>query len=70
MYYTLLPLIFLLIMTVFALIVQLKGFYDKGDWFLLSLDLVVLVAAIWIALEASASLSKIKKEQKAEKTKG
>ncbi|MBF39472.1 MAG: carbon starvation protein A [Idiomarinaceae bacterium] len=70
MYYTLLPLIFLLIMTVFALIVQLKGFYDKGDWFLLSLDLVVLVAAIWIALEASVSLSKIKKEQKAEKTKG
>ncbi|MCJ8315488.1 carbon starvation protein A [Idiomarina sp.] len=70
MYYTLLPLIFLLIMTVFALIVQLKGFYDKGDWFLLTLDLVVLVAAIWIALEASASLSKIKKEQKAEKTKG
>jgi carbon starvation protein len=67
MYYTLLPLIFLLIMTVFALIVQLKGFYDKGDWFLLTLDLVVLVAAIWIALEASASLSKIKKEQKAEK---
>ncbi|MCH2456391.1 MAG: carbon starvation protein A, partial [Idiomarina sp.] len=65
MYYTLLPLIFLLIMTVFALIVQLKGFYDKGDWFLLTLDLVVLVAAIWIALEASASLSKIKKEQKA-----
>jgi carbon starvation protein len=70
MYYTLLPLIFLLIMTVFALIVQLKGFYDKGDWFLLSLDLVVLVAAIWIALEASASLSKIKKEQKAEKSNG
>ena len=57
-------------MTVFALIVQLKGFYDKGDWFLLTLDLVVLVAAIWIALEASASLAKIKKEQKAEKTKG
>ena len=70
MYYTLLPLIFLLIMTVFALIVQLKGFYDKGDWFLLTLDLVVLVAAIWIALEASASLSKIKKEQKAEKQNG
>ncbi|MGM0905332.1 MAG: carbon starvation CstA family protein [Pseudomonadota bacterium] len=67
MYYTLLPLIFLLIMTVFALIVQLKGFYDSGDWFLMGLDLVVLVAAIWIALEASAGLSKIRKEQKAQK---
>ncbi|RUO72907.1 carbon starvation protein A [Idiomarina ramblicola] len=67
MYYTLLPLIFLLIMTVFALIVQLKGFYDSGDWFLMGLDLVVLVAAIWIALEASAGLTKLRKEQKAQK---
>lgn len=67
MYYTLIPLIFLLIMTVFALIVQLKDFYNSGDWFLMGLDLVVLVAAIWIALEASAGLSKIRKEQKAQK---
>lgn len=64
MYYTLIPLIFLLIMTVFALIVQLKDFYNSGDWFLMGLDLVVLVAAIWIALEASAGLTKIRKEQK------
>ncbi|MGO1328360.1 MAG: carbon starvation CstA family protein [Idiomarina loihiensis] len=67
MYYTLIPLIFLLIMTVFALIVQLKDFYNSGDWFLMGLDLVVLVAAIWIALEASAGLTKIRKEQKAQK---
>ncbi|MDV6326790.1 carbon starvation protein A [Idiomarina sp. PL1-037] len=67
MYYTLIPLVFLLIMTVFALIVQLKDFYNSGDWFLMGLDLVVLVAAIWIGLEASAGLSKIRKEQKAQK---
>lgn len=67
MYYTLIPLVFLLIMTVFALIVQLKDFYNSGDWFLMGLDLVVLVAAIWIALEASAGLSKIRKEQRAQK---
>lgn len=67
MYYTLLPLIFLLIMTVFALIVQLKDFYYSSNWFLLGLDLVVLVAAIWIALEATASLAKIKQDQKTNK---
>lgn len=66
MYYTLIPLVFLLIMTVFALIVQLKDFYNSGDWFLMGLDLIVLVAAIWIALEASAGLSRIRKEQKAQ----
>lgn len=67
MYYTLLPLIFLLIMTVFALVVQLKDFYYSSNWFLLGLDLIVLVAAIWIALEATASLAKIRREQKANK---
>ncbi|RUO81217.1 carbon starvation protein A [Idiomarina tyrosinivorans] len=61
MYFTLLPLIFLLIMTVIALLIQLKGFYLKADWFLFTLDLIVLIAAVWIALEATASLSKLRK---------
>jgi carbon starvation protein len=62
MYVTLLPLVFLLIMTIFALLIQLKGFYDASDWFLFSLDLLVLIAAIWIALEAGATLSRLRKE--------
>ena len=64
MYVTLLPLIFLLIMTVFALFIQLKGFYMQENWFLFGLDIVVLVAAVWIALEATSALSNLKKEQK------
>ncbi|MGX5914904.1 carbon starvation CstA family protein [Aliidiomarina sp. Khilg15.8] len=63
-YYTLIPLVFLLIMTVFALVLQLKTFYAAGDWFLFSLDLVVLVAAILIALECGATLSRLRKESK------
>ena len=64
MYVTLLPLIFLLIMTVFALFIQLKGFYMEENWFLFGLDIVVLIAAVWIALEATSALSNLKKEQK------
>lgn len=64
MYVTLLPLIFLLIMTVFALIIQLQGFYQDEKYFLFFLDIVVLVAAIWIILEATATLSKVSKENK------
>ncbi|MGM0525528.1 MAG: carbon starvation CstA family protein [Pseudomonadota bacterium] len=64
MYVTLLPLIFLLIMTVFALIIQLQGFYEDQDYFLFFLDIVVLVAAIWIILEATATLSRVSKENK------
>lgn len=64
MYVTLLPLIFLLIMTVFALIIQLQGFYEKQEYFLFCLDIVVLIAAVWIILEATATLSKVSKENK------
>ena len=64
MYVTLLPLIFLLIMTVFALIIQLQGFYQDEKYFLFFLDIVVLVAAVWIILEATATLSKVNKENK------
>lgn len=61
--YTVVPLIFLLVMTLYALLIQLKGFYTKGDWFLLTLDLVVLVAAILVSLECIASLRRLKQER-------
>ncbi len=56
--YTLGPLAFLLIMTLMALLLQLKSFYDKQDWFLLGLDIVVLVAALLVTLECAAALKK------------
>ena len=65
MWYTLAPLIFLLIMTTLGLLIQLKSFYDKGDWFLFTMDLVVLVAAILVSLECSSALTKQLKANKA-----
>ncbi|WP_417665173.1 carbon starvation protein A [Pseudidiomarina sp.] len=65
MYVTLLPLLFLLVMTIYALLIQLMGFYQKSDWFLFSLDLIVLIAAIWIALEAASTLTRLRRENKA-----
>lgn len=56
--YTLAPLVFLLVMTLFALLMQLKSFYEKEDWFLLGLDLVVLVAALLVTLECTAALQR------------
>ena len=56
--YTLAPLVFLLVMTLFALLMQLKSFYEKEDWFLLGLDLVVLVAALLVTLECTAALKR------------
>ncbi|WP_250460938.1 carbon starvation CstA family protein [Microbulbifer litoralis] len=54
--FTLGPLVFLLVMTLAALLLQLKEFFVKNDWFLFSLDLVVLVAAVMVTLECIATL--------------
>ncbi|GAB3293070.1 carbon starvation CstA family protein [Pseudidiomarina andamanensis] len=64
MYVTLIPLLFLLVMTIYALLIQLMGFYQKSDWFLFGLDLVVLIAAIWIALEAAGTLTRLRREMR------
>lgn len=54
--YVIVPLAFLLLMTLAALLIQLRGFYLKQDWFLFGLDLVVLVAAILVTLECVSAL--------------
>ena len=60
--FTLAPLVFVLAMTLFALVLQLNGFYQKGDWFLFGLDIVVLIAAILVTLECAAALKRAKAE--------
>ncbi|MCC4265259.1 carbon starvation protein A [Oceanimonas baumannii] len=60
MFVTLIPLLFLLVMTVLALLIQLKGFYEQENWFLFALDLVVLGAAILVALECGATLNRLR----------
>ncbi|OEY65511.1 carbon starvation protein A [Marinobacter sp. X15-166B] len=67
-FFTLAPLVFVLTMTLYALLIQLKGFYDKGDWFLLGLDLVVLFAAILVTLECVSALKRAKTERGEEDT--
>lgn len=58
MWFTLVPLCFLLVMTVTALLFQLRTFYEQGNYFLLGLDIVVLIAAILVALECAAALKR------------
>ncbi|MFV8834015.1 carbon starvation protein A [Aquisalimonas sp. APHAB1-3] len=65
MWFTLLPLSFLLVMTLFALLVQLVDFYQQGNWFLLFLDVVILVAAVMVLLECVGTLRKHFRERAA-----
>ena len=50
--YTLVPLSFLLVMSVIALFIQLGGFYASGNWLLLTLDIVILAAALLVLVKA------------------
>ena len=66
--YTLVPLIFLLAMTLAALLLQLRNLYLDGEWFLLGLDIVVLVAAVLVTLECVGALRRLKKGETGEAT--
>lgn len=55
-WYTLAPLTFLLIMAVFALILQLKTFYNDGNWLLIVMDIIILIATILVTFESFSVL--------------
>ena len=49
---TAMPLTFLLVMTLWALQKQIMRFYSDENWLLLSMSIIILVAALWVAIEA------------------
>lgn len=54
----LVPLVFVLVMSVFAAIVQLGTFYASENWLLLGIDVVIIVAAAWVVVEAAMAMSR------------
>jgi carbon starvation protein len=52
----LVPLVFLLAMTTWALLVNLRRFVEQGQWVLAPLDLVIFVLAVWLIIEAALAL--------------
>src|SRR5690554_46591 len=66
MWYTLVPLVFLLVMTIAALLIQLRTFFEQSNYFLLVLDIVVLIAAIMVAMECASALKRFRAEMAAE----
>jgi carbon starvation protein len=62
-WFTAVPLAFLLTMSVYALLVQLGQFYRQENWLLLFMDIIILIAALWVALEAAIAMSRGAKGQ-------
>jgi len=54
----LVPLVFLLVMTTWALILNLRNFIQQEQWVLAPLDLVIFLIALWLIVEAALALRK------------
>ena len=52
----LIPLVFVGVVTIYALFIQLGTFYEQGNWLLLVLDVVILVASVWVIVEAFGAM--------------
>ncbi|CAN5774848.1 carbon starvation protein A [soil metagenome] len=61
--FTLVPFAFLIVMATLALLVQLRQFWEREQYFLVFLDLVILVATIFVVLESLGSLRKAHAER-------
>lgn len=55
-WFTLIPMAFLLIVSIIALLLQLKSFYTDGKWLLVTLDLIILACSILVSMECISVL--------------
>jgi carbon starvation protein len=58
----LVPLVFLLAMTSWALVVNFLNFVEAGQWVLAPLDAVIFVLAMWLVVEAGLALLTARRE--------
>jgi carbon starvation protein len=64
-WFTLAPMLGLILMTIAALLYQLVDFYRQENWFLAGLDALILVAAVLVALETGSALLRSRRERHA-----
>lgn len=52
----LIPLVFVAFMTLYAAVIQLGTFWETSNWLLLVIDVVIIVAAVWVIVEAVGAM--------------
>src|SRR5699024_10615947 len=52
----LIPLIFVFFVSMYAAIIQLGTFIADGQWLLVVIDVIILIAAVWVVLAAVSSM--------------
>ena len=58
----LIPLIFVFFVSMYAAIIQLGQFIAAGNWLLVVIDVIILIAAVWVVLAAVNSMIKTRNE--------
>ncbi|HSG05609.1 MAG TPA: carbon starvation CstA family protein, partial [Nitrospiria bacterium] len=53
---TLIPMVFLLLMTGAAMLLNVKHYFLQGDWFLVSLSGVIFIIVCWLILESAQAI--------------
>lgn len=59
----LIPMVFVTIMTVWALLLNLRNFIQQDEWVLAPLDAIILVLAMWVIVEALMSMRDIRSKR-------
>src|SRR5690625_1361590 len=57
------PLLFVLLVSVYAALIQLGGFYREGNWLLLVMDAIIVIAAVWVIVESAIALSRARRSE-------
>ena len=55
------PLVLVTVMSLWAAVLQLKTLFQAQNWLLLAIDIVIIVAAVWVIGEAIAAISRARK---------
>ncbi|WP_237792377.1 carbon starvation CstA family protein [Corynebacterium accolens] len=56
------PLIFVTIMSLWAALLQLKSLFADQNWLLFGMDVVIVIASIWVIVESIGAISNARKE--------
>ena len=60
----LIPMAFVLVMSLYAALVQVFGFYEDGEWLLFTLNVIILVAGSWVLVESIIAMLTARKAEK------
>ncbi len=61
-WYTLIPMVFVLVTSSWAAVLKLIEWYQVGNWLLVAIDLVVLITSVLVILEAISVISRYRRE--------